>query len=235
MENPGILIISHEETHMKKLIWPFLFVLSLFASAAFAGDFVIVPGQRIGTVTLGMDRASVHALLHAPSTTHTTPHGMILDTWLNHQQLKSYEGGKGPLKHDYLTVFFRRGHAVQIEVSAPKFKTASGLSTSSSADDFAKQYPNYLTPHFANQTGPYVNYAVTGDPAASSPAGKHFISYGDAVGHGIAWKYDAWGDMSPDTDPEGSLAAVIVHVPGQTVLLNPNDGLPYSGTGPARK
>ncbi len=221
---------------------PLVLALSMLASVAFAGDFVIVPGQRIGTVTLGMDRTSVHTLLHAPSTTHTAPHGLILDTWLSHQQLKSYEGGRGALKYDYLTVFFRNGHAVQIEASAAKFTTANGLSTHSSANDFAKRYPNYLTPHFSPNADnhlasgtPYAEYHTRGDPGASSPAGKHFLDYGDAVRQGIAWKYDAWGDMSPDTDPNGSLDAVIVHVPGQRVLLNPNDGLPYSGTGPARK
>ena len=222
----------------KRLTWLLMLAFLLLAFAAFAGGFVIVPGQRIGTVTLGMDRASVHTLLHAPSTTHQA-HGLILDTWLSRQQSKSYEGGRGPLKYDYLTVFFRGGHAVQIEVSAAKFKTAGGLSAASSADDFAKRYPNYQTPHFAaddaiHWVGDNFNESAF-DPGASSPAGKHFISYGDAVRQGIAWKYDAWGDMSPDTDPEGSLAAVVVHVPGQTVLLNPNDGRPYSGTGPARK
>jgi hypothetical protein len=222
---------------MNKLFWPLLLALSLLASAAFAGDFVIVPGQRIGTVTLGMDRASVHTLLHAPSTTHQA-HGLILETWLSHQRLKSYEGSKGALKHDYLTVFFRGGHAVQIEVSAPKFKTAKGLSTGGLGEDFGGQYSDYRIPHFAADPSIHFlgeEYAVTGNPAYSSPAGKHFVTYGDAVREGIAWKAGTWGDASPEADPEGSLEAVIVHLPGQTVLLNPNDGLPYSGTRPARK
>ena len=218
----------------RPLIWPLTLAFLLFAAAVCAGDFMIAPGQRIGTVTLGMDRTSVHTLLHTPSTTHTAPHGLVLDTWLGHQRLKSYEGGKGPLKHDYLTVFFRNGHAVQIEVSAPKFKTASGQSTRSSGSNFAKRYPNYLTPHFAGQSGPYVDYHVTEDPNGSSPAPKHFISYGDAARLGIAWKYGGWAAGFPDIDPN-NIEAVIVHVPGQAVLLNPNDGLPYSVTGPARK
>ncbi len=222
---------------MNKFIWPFLFVLLLLAPAAFAGDFVIVPGQRIGTVTLGLGRASVHTLLHAPSTTRRT-HGLIVDTWLSHQLLKSYEGGKGPLKYDYLTVFFRGGHAVQIEASAPKFKTAGGFSTGGLGEDFGGRYSNYRIPHFAADPSIHFlgeEYAVTGDSANSSPAGKHFVTYGDAVREGIAWKAGAWGDASPEADPEGSLEAVIVHEPGQSVLLNPNDGLPYSGTGPAWK
>ncbi|MGI4790050.1 MAG: hypothetical protein ACRYFS_14510 [Janthinobacterium lividum] len=217
-----------------------IFALLLLTSTAFAGDFVIVPGQRIGTVALGMDRTSVHTLLHKPSTTHMA-HGIVIDTWLSHRLLKFYEGGKGALKHDYLTVFFQRSHVVQIEVSAAKFKTASGLSTRSSANDFAKCYPNCQPSSFAPDASihlvsvnPYVDYGVTGDPNYSSPAGKHFSSYGDAMKQGIAWKYDAWGDAAPDTDPSGGLAAVIVHVPGKHVLLNPNDGRPFSGTGPAR-
>ena len=212
---------------------PLVLALSMLASVAFAGDFVIVPGQRIGTVTLGMDRTSVHTLLHAPSTTHTAPHGLILDTWLSHQLLTTDPNGFKGMKHDYLTVFFRRGHAVQIEVSATKFKTANGLSTRSSARAFDKQYPHFQEPHKQPDGNPYV--WDNSDPSASSPAAKHFIAYGDAVREGIAWKYGAWGDLAPDPDPNGSLDAVIVHVPGQRVLLNPNDGLPYSGTGPARK
>ena len=224
---------------MNKLpFWPFTLTLLLLVSAAFAGDFVIVPGQRIGTVTLGMSRSSVHALLHAPSTTHTAPHGLVLDTWLGHRLLTTDPNGIKGLKHDYLTVFFRHGRAVQIEVSAAKFRTASGLSTRSSADNFAKHYPNYQTPHFAPDKAVYWDgshfFDDAYDPAGSSPAAKHYIVYGDAARQGIAWKDGAWGDLAPEPDPSQQ-EAVIVHVPGQTVLLNPNDGRPYSGTGSARQ
>ena len=215
---------------MNKLIWPLLLAVLLFAPAAFAGDFLIVPGQRIGTVTLGMDRASVHTLLHAPSTTHQA-HGMVLDTWLSHGPAASPDA-RYSLKHDYLTVFFRNNHAVQMEISAMKFKTANGLSTRSSARAFDKQYPHFQEPHKQPDGNPYV--WDNSDPSASSPAAKHFIAYGDAVREGIAWKYGAWGDLAPDPDPS-EMESVIVHLPGQTVLLNPNDGRPYSGTGPARK
>ena len=215
----------------RPLLWPLMLIFLLPISAAFAGDFRIVPGQRIGTVTLGMSRPSVHALLHTPSTTHITPHGLILDTWFSHGPA-SNPGGSDSLKHDYLTVFFKRGHAVQIEASAAKFRTATGLSTHSSAHDFAKQYPHFQDPYTDRNSNPYVT--GNSDPSASSPAAKHVLAYGDAVGQGIAWKYGAWGDLAPEPDPSEQ-EAVIVHVPGQTVLLNPNDGLPYSGTGPARK
>ena len=217
---------------------PLTLAISLLASVAFAGDFVVVPGQRIGSVRLGMSRTSVHALLHTPSTTHTAPHGLVLDTWLGHQLLTTDPNGDKGLKHDYLTVFFRRGRAVQIEVSAAKFRTASGLSTRSSADAFTKQYLNYQTPHFApdetiNWDGHHF-FEGAFDPAASSPAPKHYVVYGDAVRQGIAWKDGAWGGLAPEPDLSQQ-EAVIVHVPGQPVLLNPNDGRPYSGTGPARE
>jgi hypothetical protein len=219
-------------------LWLLLLVLLLLAPAAFAGDFRIVPGQRIGSVTLGMSRASVHTLLHAPSTTRRV-HGLVVDTWLSHQLLRtSPNGNTVGLKRDYLTVFFRNSHAVQIEVSAPKFKTADGFSTGGLGEDFGGHYSNYRIPHFAADPSIHFlgeEYAVTGDPAYSSPAGKHFVTYGDAVHEGIAWKAGAWGDASPKADPEGSLEAVIVHIPGNAVLLNSNDGLPYSGTGPTRQ
>lgn len=215
----------------------FLFLLS---SAAFAGDFRVIPGRRIGAVVLGRSRVAVHARLHAPSTTRRLRNGLIVDTWLSHALLPPSAAEHGNyLKRDYLTVFYQSDRAVQIEASAPQFKTPSGLSTRSSSHDFARQYPHYRQPHrlrFApgpNGFGPYEYGPIS--PDASSPAGKHFLVYGDAVRQGIAWKSGAWGDLAPDPDPDGPLEAVIVHMPGETVLLNPNDGLPYAGTGPARK
>ncbi len=209
-------------------------------SAAFAGDFRIVPGQRIGTVVLGMDRASVHTLLHTPSTTRRLHGGLIVDTWLSHQMLPPSAAQTGNyLKRDYLTVFFRRDHAVQIEVSSPQFTAENGFSTHSSAHDFAGRYPHFQQPHrrrYApgpNGLGPYEYGSIS--PDASSPASKHFLLYGDATRQGIAWKYGAWGNLAPEPDPNGPLEAVIVHTPGRTVLMNPNDGMPYAGTGPARK
>ena len=223
---------------MNKLFWPLLLALLFTASAAFAGDFVIVPGQRIGTISLGEDCALVWAVLHSPDTEQRT-RGFVIDTWLSHAPLPASAAEHGNyLKHDYLTVFFRGGHAVQIEVSAAKFKTASSLSTHSSGSDFVKHYPNYQTPHFAGDPRIHYHdqhYGVTEDPDGASPAFKHFLAYGDAVRQGIAWKCGAWGDLAPDPDQNGPLEAVIVHIPGNAVLLNPNDGLPYSGTGPARK
>lgn len=218
---------------MSKPFWPLLFALSLLASAAFAGDFVIVPGQRIGTVTLGMDHASVRTLLHAPSTTHQA-HGLILDTWLSHRLLTTNPTGERGLKRDHLTVFFRRDHAVQIEVSSPRFKTKTGLSASSSVADFAQGYPHFAEPHFPSRyENPFPGFEYFLG-AEGMPAPKHFVFYGDAVKRGIAWKYDAWGALAPEPG-EGQQEAVIVHLPGQKVMLNPNDGLPYSGTGQARK
>lgn len=231
----------------RQVLWPLfgllLFGLLLFgllpASAAVAGDFRIVPGQRIGGVVLGMGRASVHARLRAPSASRRLPDGLVVDTWLGHQLLTTDPNSSRRLKRDYLTVFFRRGRAVQIEASAARFTTANGLSAGRSPNAFAEQYPHYRQPHRRRYApgpdglGPYEYGPVSED--ASSPAGKHFLLYGDAVPQGIAWKYGAWGNLAPEPDPDGPLEAVIVHKPGQIVLLNPNDGLPYAGTGPARK
>jgi hypothetical protein len=209
-----------------------LFVL-LSSSAAFAGDFRIVPGQRIGMVRLGMSRTAIHTLLHTPNTVRHLPHNIVLDTWLSHQLLTTSPSGDRGLKRDYLTVFFRHGQAVQIEVSTSKFKTAGGLSTRQTGNDFSKSYPNYKTPFKQHDGNPFV--WGNSDPAGSLPAAKHVLAYGDAEQSSIAWKCGAWGDLAPDPDPNGPLEAVIVHLPNQPVLLNPNDGLPYSGTGPARK
>lgn len=223
------------------LIFGLLLSLQLFlrSSAAVAGDFRIVPGRRIGSARLGMTPTAVIALLHQPSTTRHAPGGLIVDTWLSHRLVTTDPNGVRGLKRDYLIVLFRQNQAVQIEVSSPQFTMANGLSEVSTGHGFARRFPNHRTPTFPMQTALHWmgdHYAVSQvDPEASSPAGKHFVVYGDAVHQGIAWKYGAWGDMAPEADPDGPLEAVIVHQPGQRVLLNPNDGLPYAGTAPARK
>ena len=221
----------------KRIVWP-LGLLILLSAAAHAGDSRIVPGQRVGTVVLGMGRASVHTLLNAPSTTRRLRGGLILDTWLSRASLPKSAAEHGNyLKHDYLSVFFRRGRVAQIEVSASWFRTVDGLSTRSDVRAFVRCYPNSRTLHFADDPALHwggLHYDETAfDPSASSPAAKHYVSYGDAVNQGIAWKYGAWGDLAPEPET-GWQEAVVVHVPGQAVLLNPNDGLPYAGTGPAR-
>ncbi len=216
------------------IVLPLLAAFLLFLTAAAqAGDLRVVPGQRIGTVVLGMDRASVHTLLHAPSATRRLRNGLVLDTWLSPVPIpKSADRAYG-LKRDYVTVFFQDSHAVQIEVTSPQFATADGLSTHRSADDFAKRYSYFQEPHKGPQGTPYCWW--NSDPSVSSPAAKHFVIYEDAVKQGIACKYSAWGDLAPDPDPKGSLETMIVHSPGKIVLLNPNDGLPYAGTGPRLK
>lgn len=82
-----------------------------------------------------MDRTSVHVLLHAPTTTRRAD-GLRIDTWLSHQVLTAHPDGIRGLKRDYLTVFFQHGHAIQIEVGAPQFVTAQGLSTRRSPSRF---------------------------------------------------------------------------------------------------
>ena len=223
----------------KQILWPVLGFLFLLSSTAFAGDFRVVPGRRIGTVSLGMSRASVHARLHRPDTTRRLRNGLIMDTWLSHALLPKSAAEHGNyLKRDYLTVFYQRDRAMQIEVSAPQFKTKNGLSTSSRVHDFAAQYTDARTPRFAADAtlnwGDYHFNEAAVDPDGSSPAAKHFVFYGDAVRHGLAWKYGAWGDLAPEPNT-GQQEAVIVHIPNRRVLLNPNDGLPYAGTGPARE
>lgn len=204
--------------------------LLLLSRMAMAGDFQIVPGQRIGTVVLGMDRASVRTLLHRPSATRHLKDGMVLDTWLSKAPRPRSDWTSG-FKRDYLTVFFRHGRAVQIEVSSTRFHTARGLSTKSAARRWEKAYRPYFSDYDNGDKLPYVFHNP--DPDAGSPASKHYVALEDDVRRGVAWKFGAWGNLAPDPDPNDGLEAAIVHLPGQRVRHNPNDGLPYSGTGPA--
>ncbi len=56
---------------------------------------------------------------------------------------------------------------------------------------------------------------------------KLFVNYDDDVGAGIAWYYNWMGDMSPDPDPNARVNAIVVHRPGQPVIIDPDGGDRY--------
>ena len=113
------------------------------AVPALAGDFLIIPGQRIGSVALGMRRQTVHQMLHAPQMTRRLDDGTVEDRWttpLSKPQQRRYTNDGLYWKVNFVNVYFRQGRVAQIEVNSPQFHTRNGLSTNSPAAAFGKRY-----------------------------------------------------------------------------------------------
>jgi hypothetical protein len=197
------------------------------------GDWKIVPGQRIGQIWIGMDHADVIRLLGTPDheedpevtdrqvwILHGGPapslKGVLQDDWITPLPVSlNPDAGDPMFMCNFLTVYLKDRRVVQIEVSAPRFKTADGCSTARSALDLRKHYPKYQA-----------TYCHYHHPSSEGlPAGKHFVTFEDAIADGIAWRYGGMGDLAPDPDPaEEGLETIIVHASGERVLLDPDGG-----------
>lgn len=118
----------------------------LLISPAVAGDYVIAPGQRIGSVVLGDSLQAVHQKLHAPKLVRRIPGGIIEESWtsdLTLAQQHPYKENGLYWKSFFVNVYFMRARVVQIEINSPKFHTRSSLSTKSPAAAFSKHYQPY--------------------------------------------------------------------------------------------
>jgi hypothetical protein len=85
-------------------------------------DFLIQPGTGVGRVLIGNRRSEVLAVLGKPRDAEEDA-----DTWRSGEQS--------------LTVRYREGAVYQIELSSPKFRTASGLTPGVSSLAFLKEFP----------------------------------------------------------------------------------------------
>ena len=208
----------------KSILRLFLFCTALLAvSPAFAGDFLVVPGLRIGTVVLNMSRQAIHRTLHRPRFARRLPNDIVEESWLiplpPTQQHSYYDDGRY-WKYFFVNIYFRRGHVAQVEVNSPVFKTAGDLSVNRKAVLFQREYRPY---HSSNRaSGEPLRYG-TRDQAGGFPGYKHFVTIEDAVRDGIAWRYGSWGDLAPDPDPS-HLEVIIVHPRGRRVLLESDAG-----------
>jgi hypothetical protein len=81
-------------------------------------DQLIVPGESVGRVRLGMARADVIALLGRPQDSQP--------------DLLVYRARRGG---DRLQVYFAGGRAVQIDFTSPSFRTREGIGIRSYAED----------------------------------------------------------------------------------------------------
>ncbi len=186
--------------------------MALTASAQ-ANDFRIVPGQRIGAVTLGMSRQILHKSLRFPDRVRRLGNGVLQETWLSRRKTSRADWEQGIYwKWNFLTVDFRHNRVSQIEINSPRFATFSRLSTRNSSVAWSKQFKPFRSTD--DQRG-------SRDPGGY-PGTKHFMVYDDALQKGIAWRYGVWGDLAPEPDPYGLLEVVIVHPAGQQIILDPD-------------
>ncbi|MDR3402520.1 MAG: hypothetical protein P4L99_08480 [Chthoniobacter sp.] len=190
--------------------------LCLVAPLATAGDFHIVPGKRLGDVVLGHTEKQIHQALGAPHTTVRLPDGLIREDWLSpHLAPKSYVEDGLYYQHDFVTVYFRQGRAIQAEASSPAFKTATGLTRASDGLQFRTQYPDFHT---------LVPPRVSNPDPGGCPAPKHYLAYDDVPSQGVAWRYGAWGDLAPEPNFR-LLEMVIVHRRGHPVVVDPDGSI----------
>jgi len=195
-----------------------LLLITTFATATVSADDTrsIIPGERLGAATIGATRQKIHKTLGHPNTSTRLADGTLREDWLSkHLAPQAYVRHGLYYKHDFVTVYFRKNHAAQVEASSPAFHTADGLTRASDGHRFRQCYPHFTTiipPHFSN-------------PAPSGcPAPKHFVNYEDATARGIAWRYGAWGGLAPDPSI-GQLELVIVHQRGKPVIIDPDGGM----------
>ena len=200
-----------------------------------ADDATLVPGERAGGVTVGMERAQVMRLLGTPyqevdlETTAaelmriTEGHplhgdvpkqdftGIIRDDWITPLPLPK-EDGSVQYMADFLVVYFKERRVIQIEIRGKGFHLANGLSTHSTAQELMALFPK------AGATTWLFHHPSSG----GWPAPKRIMTFQDAQEQGLAWEYGAMGGLFPDPDPKGELDTPIVHRPGLPVLIDPD-------------
>lgn len=212
-----------------------LALLGFFVVGSAYGDWKIIPGERIGEVKIGMDHTDVIRLLGTPDHEEDlgetdrsgeirpggerTPKldGILRDDWVTPLPVSLNPDSDDPMfMCTFVTVYIslKDRCVVQIEECAPRFKTAEGYSSESSALDLRKHYPRYQT-----TLCQYHHRSYGGIPAT-----KHFIIFEDAVEDGIAWRYGAMGNLAPTPDPTDALETIIVHAASEPALLDPDGG-----------
>ena len=197
----------------------------------------IVPGKSIGQISLGMEHAEVLRLLGAPhrqddleytpdsnGNSDVAPNiqfkATLRDDWITPVPIPiSADGSAAPEQNaffmaNFVTVYLRERRVVQIEVRVPRFRTATGLSIANTALEWRQPFPHFTV----------TNQRFHHTSAGGWPAVKHPITFEDAIDAGIAWRYGAFGDLAPETDPSQTVDVITVHAPGKPMLIDPDGG-----------
>lgn len=213
---------------MRRLI---LFLLIEWFACRFAGatdtDWRIIAGQRIGRISIGMERAAVLRLLGAPEREDDLEYlaandgggapfkNTLRDDWITPVPISGRPAELGGVfMANFVTVYFTDRRVAQIEVRLPRFKTADGLSSASTGIEWQKRFPHYKE---SFHKFPHTS-------AGGFPATKRFIDFDDDVEDGIAWRKAAMGDLAPDPSAEERVETVAVHAPGKPMIIDPDGG-----------
>ena len=164
----------------------------------------VVPGERIGLISLGESQAAIRRRLGVPATSFKLNNGLSSDLWRS----RSSRRWDGQL-HTF-EVVYRRGVAVQIEATNPHFRTAGGLGLNSSDAAWARAF------------GPREESKQFRYTGAKKPQG-----YEDWVSRGFALEYvilpgDTGGnDTNVDEGAPVEMHTLIVHYRGVPVIPDP--------------
>jgi hypothetical protein len=163
-----------------------LLLAALAVSPVGAENTRITPGQSIGEIRLGDSRAAVRRKLGKPSKTFTSHGRRAVDHWERQSAL------------DEVEVVYEGDKACQIEVSADRYKTVSGLSPAGTLASVKSVYPKLRSTFYLYNT----------------EDGKG-LEYYDDIRRGIAFVF-----TSPDTKTpqEKGIRTVLVHRPGRRAI-----------------
>lgn len=124
-----------------------LAALCLCLSAAWAAGTDVVPGVRIGKISIGMTPAAVHKAMGAPSTSRSAAEG------------KGVPRDVYMINHDESTfVYYKNGKVVQINTSSQQAATASGVKNFSPVAQLAKLYPQARKSQVKMDEGTLITY-----------------------------------------------------------------------------
>ena len=136
--------------------------------------------------------------------------------WPKRLAPKAYVEDGRFFQHDFVTAYFRKNRATQIEASSAAFYLRPASAPPAVPRTFGNifsEFTRIFPPHFSNR-----------DPGGC-PAVKHYASRMKMrTAQGIAWRFGAWGDLAPEPDPH-TLEIVIVHRRGQPVFVDPDGGV----------
>jgi hypothetical protein len=221
---------------MIRRTWLLTILLPLALCCRASGEttpWLIIPGKSVGQVAIGMPQEEVFARLGAPTMQNDCqemgrqgiyrkgqgevplPQGVTEDDWTTRRPVPTnHDGDDGVYLCDFVTAYVRSGKVVQVEVRVAKFHTADNLSLATNGLGWRKRFPH--TERFSCE--------FRQPSSGGIPAGKHFLAFEDAVQDGIAWRTSGFGSLSPEDDPDGAIDTIIVHAPGEKLLVDPDGG-----------
>lgn len=208
---------------MTRRCMPALLVIGLLTvggagrARAVSSAWQIVPGQRIGNVSIGQTRSAVHAALHAPDQTRKLGGGLLQERWLS----KPVNPSSRAQCPDYVTVYYQNGVVRQVEVSSWHFETSGGQNTLSRISDLEAAYAP-------------TRWEITAfSPSRGGVALRMY--YDDDTTHGIAWKSALESGMMPSITGDMQIESIIVHGVHRYVIVDPGGHGNLKGTGPITK